>query len=157
MLAVAELAAHIGLQSACRAFALNRGFVYRVRAGIAGARHGVLCVLDSERFADVAPATVFATLLDEGQYVGSIRTMYRLLGAHGQNPPSSSRPAAEFEAKSRRCEHRTGGVLSCTWRTGARHQRRVGPKAADRGGRAGLTRRTFTRRTSRPELPAWRA
>jgi len=85
MLAVAELAAHIGLQSACRAFALNRGFVYRVRAGIAGARHGVLCVLDSERFADVAPATVFATLLDEGQYVGSIRTMYRLLAAHGQS------------------------------------------------------------------------
>jgi hypothetical protein len=25
-------------------------------------------LLDSERFADVAPATVFATLLDEGRY-----------------------------------------------------------------------------------------
>ena len=32
MLAVAELAAHIGLRNACRAFALNRGFVYRDRA-----------------------------------------------------------------------------------------------------------------------------
>jgi putative transposase len=39
----------------------------------------LLGLLDSERFADVAPATVFATLLDEGRYHGSIRTMYRLL------------------------------------------------------------------------------
>jgi hypothetical protein len=30
MLAVAELAAHVGLRSACQAFALNRGFVYRI-------------------------------------------------------------------------------------------------------------------------------
>ena len=33
MLAVAELAPHVGLRSACQAFALNRGFVYRDRAG----------------------------------------------------------------------------------------------------------------------------
>ena len=47
--------------------------------------HDVLLgVLDSERFADVAPATVFATLLDEGRYLGSIRTMYRLLAAQNQ-------------------------------------------------------------------------
>jgi hypothetical protein len=32
MLAVAALAAHIGMKSACRAFALNRGWVYRDRA-----------------------------------------------------------------------------------------------------------------------------
>jgi transposase InsO family protein len=44
----------------------------------------LLRVLNSERFADVAPATVYATLLDEGQYAGSIRTMYRLLAAQGQ-------------------------------------------------------------------------
>jgi len=44
----------------------------------------LLGVLDSERFADVAPATVFATLLDEGRYHGSIRTMYRLLAAQNQ-------------------------------------------------------------------------
>jgi putative transposase len=45
----------------------------------------LLGVLDSERFVDVAPATVFAMLLDEGRYHGSIRTMYRLLAAHGQS------------------------------------------------------------------------
>ena len=101
MLVVAELAAHVGLKSACRALMLNRGFVYRAR------RERIVCVrrvrprpplalssaeqdlllglLDSERFADVAPATVFATLLDEGRYHGSIRTMYRLLAVRGQS------------------------------------------------------------------------
>ena len=105
MRAVAELAPHIGMRSACGAFALNRGFVYRARArhradsprcvprarprpplALSGAEQDILLgVLDSERFADVAPATVFATLLDEGRYYGSIRTMYRLLAAHGQS------------------------------------------------------------------------
>src|ERR1039458_9022101 len=37
MLAVAELTPHVGLSSACQAFALNRGFVYRDRAR----RHGI--------------------------------------------------------------------------------------------------------------------
>jgi hypothetical protein len=44
----------------------------------------LLGVLDSERFVDVAPATVFATLLDEGRYHGSVRTMYRLLATRNQ-------------------------------------------------------------------------
>jgi putative transposase len=44
----------------------------------------LLGILDSERFVDFAPATVFATLLDEGRYHGSIRTMYRLLSAQNQ-------------------------------------------------------------------------
>jgi putative transposase len=44
----------------------------------------LLGVLDSERFVDAAPATIFATLLDEGRYHGSVRTMYRLLAANDQ-------------------------------------------------------------------------
>jgi len=40
-------------------------------------------VLYSERFADCAPRTVYARLLDEGRYLGSVRTMYRLLAAVG--------------------------------------------------------------------------
>jgi hypothetical protein len=97
MLAVAQLAPHIGLKAACR------GFVYRARPSHQSATRCVpharprpplaLCsaeqdlllgLLNSERFADVAPATVFATLLDEGCYHGSIRTMYRLLAAQSQ-------------------------------------------------------------------------
>jgi putative transposase len=104
MQAVANLAVHVGLKSACRSLALNRAFVYRDRArhraiaprcaprtrprpplALSSAEQDLLLgVLDSERFADVAPATVFATLLDEGRYHGSIRTMYRLLAAQNQ-------------------------------------------------------------------------
>ena len=76
MLAVAELASHVGLSSACQAFALNRGFVYRDRnrhnvaaprrasqarppLALSGAEQDLLLgVLDSERFADMAPAAV---------------------------------------------------------------------------------------------------
>jgi putative transposase len=42
----------------------------------------VLDVLHAERFVDRAPAEVVATLLDEGRYVCSERTMYRLLAAN---------------------------------------------------------------------------
>jgi len=41
-------------------------------------------VLHSSRFQDAAPAAVYATLLDEGTYLASERTMYRLLAADGQ-------------------------------------------------------------------------
>src|ERR1700733_15860136 len=104
MLAVAALAPHIGMRGACSALAVNRGRVYRDRL-----RHRVTVprcaprvrprpplalsepeqqilvdVLDSERFVDVAPASVFATLLDEGCYYGSTPTMYRLPAAAGR-------------------------------------------------------------------------
>jgi putative transposase len=45
-------------------------------------RQQVLDLLNSQRFADMPPAEVWATLLDEGVYVCSIRTMYRILGAN---------------------------------------------------------------------------
>ena len=45
----------------------------------------LLLILNSERFADLAPAAVFAILLDEGHYHGSVRTMYRLLAAENQS------------------------------------------------------------------------
>jgi hypothetical protein len=37
----------------------------------------VLAVLHSTRFVDRAPAQIVATLLDEGRYLCSVRTMYR--------------------------------------------------------------------------------
>ena len=46
-------------------------------------RQALRATLNSERFADTAPAAVHATLLDEGRYLGSVRTMYRLLAADG--------------------------------------------------------------------------
>ena len=44
-------------------------------------RQDILDVLHSERFVDLAPAEVWATLLDEGVYLGSQSTFYRLLRA----------------------------------------------------------------------------
>jgi len=54
-------------------------------------------VLNAERFCDKAPAQVWATLLDEGTYLASVSTMYRLLRdqaqvrerrAHARRPPT---------------------------------------------------------------------
>ena len=45
-------------------------------------RERVLEVLHCERFVDVAPEETYATLLDEGTYLCSTRTMYRILAAH---------------------------------------------------------------------------
>jgi putative transposase len=104
MAAATDLALRVGLKTACQAFSLNRAFVYRERVRARpSVRHRVvrvrvrpplafsvveqtllLTLLDSERFADVAPAAIYAMLLDEGRYHGSIRTMYRLLAARHQ-------------------------------------------------------------------------
>jgi putative transposase len=96
MTAVEAIAPSIGTAPACRALGVARASVYRRRRPrpprqVASAprksarslsrpeRQAVLDVLHSERFADQAPAEVYATLLDEGIYLCSTRTMYRLL------------------------------------------------------------------------------
>jgi putative transposase len=99
MAAATDLGLRVGLKAACRAFSLNRAFVCRERlrarptvvhsvrvrvwplAFCAAEQALLLALLNSKRFADVAPAAVFAILLDEGRYHGSRRTMYRLLAA----------------------------------------------------------------------------
>jgi putative transposase len=48
-------------------------------------RAAVLLVLHEERFQDRSPAAVQATLLDEGQYLCSTRTMYRILEQEGES------------------------------------------------------------------------
>ena len=53
--------------------------------GLSGAQQRiVLDLLHEPRFADQAPAEIYATLLDEGVYHCSIRTMYRILDANGE-------------------------------------------------------------------------
>ena len=47
-------------------------------------RRTILDALHSPRFADLAPAEVWAILLDEGRYLGSISTFYRLLRRAGE-------------------------------------------------------------------------
>ena len=98
MEAVVSLPAGDGLTAAaCDALGVARATVYRHRARRAAPlapppsrphppraltpeeRHTVLDLLREPRFADLAPAEVYATLLDEGVYHCSIRTMYRIL------------------------------------------------------------------------------
>ena len=106
MAAVHELSPALGAGAACRVLGLPRGASARHRAqmqrqamvGPMPARPArpkpalafsdqenvaLLATLNSERFADTAPAAVHAMLLDEGRYLGSVRTMYRLLAANG--------------------------------------------------------------------------
>ena len=106
MAAVRQLTPTLGAGAACRALGLWRGAPARQRgqahrAAFVGPRarraprprrplaldaaenQAVPDTLNSERCADTAPAAVHATLLDEGRYVGSVRTMYRVLAAHG--------------------------------------------------------------------------
>jgi putative transposase len=54
------------------------------RALSAAEEEAVVEVLNSERFCDMAPAQIWATLLDEGTYLASISTMYRLLRRRDQ-------------------------------------------------------------------------
>ena len=97
---VDELAPLIGTRDACAAMALSRATHYRRRRGRhAGPprprpapprtlsepeRMAVLAELHADRFADAAPAAVYATLLDEGTYLASERTMYRILAANAE-------------------------------------------------------------------------
>lgn len=97
---VDELTPVIGTRPACRAVGAAPATVYRrrtpptprpprprpipARALSAPERAVVLDVLHSDRFVDASPAEVYATLLDEGRYLCSERTMYRLLAErHG--------------------------------------------------------------------------
>ena len=44
----------------------------------------MLAVLHEPRFVDLAPAEVYATLVDEERYLCSERTMYRVLAANAE-------------------------------------------------------------------------
>jgi putative transposase len=116
--AIATLSEKVGIRAACTAVGVARAGYYRRnrvspaparRAPIAHRdrsqpralrpreRQGILDVLHSERFVDLAPAEVWATLLDEGVYLGSQSTFYRLLRAasgSGERRRQATHPAA---------------------------------------------------------------
>ena len=103
MQAVAELAPNCGvIIAACAALDLSRASFHRrqaaatrppvpvrprpkpARALAANERQAVISLLRSEPYIDLAPAEVYATLLDQGIYHCSIRTMYRMLHEHDE-------------------------------------------------------------------------
>jgi putative transposase len=103
--ATLQLSCTVGIESACDALGVARASFYRrrplfgpplaesiplpvvrslpPRALSSGEREGVLAVLNSERFQDCAPAAIHASLLDDGRYLCSVRTMYRVLEENG--------------------------------------------------------------------------
>jgi putative transposase len=107
--AVTHLAPTVGVAAACDLLGVARASFYRQRpilgpsAAPAPApalpperstparalspveRASVLAVLHEERFQDRSPTAVQATLLDEGQYLCSARTMYRILEQEGES------------------------------------------------------------------------
>ena len=101
MIAVEQLAQEVGTSKACDALAVSRATVYRQRhrqanpvvvaprsssrALAESEREQVRQTLYSERFMDKSPYQVYATLLDEGEYLCSVRTMYRILSDEGAN------------------------------------------------------------------------
>ena len=97
MNAASELSREVGKKAACEALGIPRATYYRHSTGRSDIRairpspplalheceqKQVLDELHSERFQDRFPAEVYATLLDEGIYLCSIRTMYRILDKH---------------------------------------------------------------------------
>lgn len=104
MSAAEKVAERVGTASACKGLGLCRASLYRRRRRAANPstiprarrptprralseaeRRQVLEILHSERFVDSSPGQVYATLLDEGQFLCSERTMYRLLARHGES------------------------------------------------------------------------
>jgi putative transposase len=107
--AVTHLAPTVGIVAACDCLAVARASFYRQRPLLGppvspapepapplersaparslseAERAAVLRVLHEERFQDRSPAAVQATLLDEGQYLCSTRTMYRILEQEGES------------------------------------------------------------------------
>jgi putative transposase len=105
MEAATSLAPMVGIAPTCRALGLSRASFYRAagppvvpvipssdapsrrqspRALDPTEQQAVLDQLHAPRFADRSPTEVYATLLDEGVYLASERTFYRLLADKGE-------------------------------------------------------------------------
>lgn len=100
MLATESLASEVRIKKACEALGIPRASYYyfcknrdgqKKRAPIRPPlalspqeEQRVLDTLHTERFCDKAPRQVYAALLDEGTYLCSVRTMYRILEKHNE-------------------------------------------------------------------------
>ena len=99
--AIAELVAVTSTAKACQLLGWSRATLYRDRHGpVHGPKRPratpanaldpdeaakVLTMLRSPQYCDLAPAQVWAQLLDDAVYLCSIATMYRILRAAGEN------------------------------------------------------------------------
>jgi putative transposase len=99
MSAALEIADKHGASATCKALGVPRASYYRQRVKAIGPRprrpspprrvpdserKDVLSILHEPRFADLAVPQVHATLLEEGRYLCSVRTMYRILDENSE-------------------------------------------------------------------------
>jgi hypothetical protein len=105
------------IAAACTALGLSRASLHRrqafrgqppapvrprpppMRALVAKERQVVLDLLREPRFVDLAPAEVYASLLDQGLYLCSIRTMFRITSTnrcHQRNWDTCSKGVAKI-------------------------------------------------------------
>lgn len=129
--AIAELTPLVGTAAACAALGRPRSSHYRdhrlsppptapprparrpqPRALSGEERQALLEVLRSQRFCDVAPAEVWATLIDEGTYLGSVSTMYRELRRHGEVSERRAQATHPATVKPELCATRPNEVWS---------------------------------------------
>jgi putative transposase len=97
---VSQVATVVGERQACEALGVPRATYRRRKAPLhshptrprsggralsQADREAVLAALHEPRFADLAVPQVHAKLLEEGKYLCSLRTMYRILDAAGEN------------------------------------------------------------------------
>jgi len=142
---VVEEAKSHGVQPLCGVLGLPRATFYRrsrpkhgpakrrrsPRGLSAQEKADVLAVLHEPRFADQAPAEVFATLLDEKKYLCSLRTMYRVLAENAEvrerrnQLRHANHPVPELLRRGRTScgagtspscmARRSGRTSTCTW------------------------------------------
>ncbi len=100
---------HLGVRRCCRTLEVAPATYYRAQRPVTARapilrpsspralqpaeRAAVLDVLHAPRFVDLAPAAVHATLLDDGTYLCSVRTMYRVLGGGRERRAQRRHPA----------------------------------------------------------------
>jgi putative transposase len=132
---ITEMSVVLGVAAVCAAVGVARATYYRrlkprqarpravpPRKLGEEERRAVLAVLHEPRFADLAPIEVYATLLDEGRYLCSERTMYRVLAENSEvrerrnqlrHPRYSPPELLAMEGP----ERFTGGCQNCAYPT----------------------------------------
>ena len=95
---VEQIGQAVGIETACEALGVPRSRVYRARRGKSDGterrpsrralsdseRVEIRDLLNSVRFQDQSPREVYATLIDEGVYLCSYRSMYRILAENAE-------------------------------------------------------------------------
>ena len=103
MTSTVDLAMQIGPTAACASMGVARATYYRAQKtippkSVRAPRRSPLALSEVERlkildilhlpeYIDVAPHTVYAMLLDDGVYLGSVSTFYRILREHSETMP----------------------------------------------------------------------